>query len=192
MNTPTHLVVNWSLARASGQEYPLSAVLIGSVAPDIPLYCLSLGGAAYYGWWKGMPAGEAARLMFDRLFFHNPWWISLHNVLHSPLMIVALLGAIYAFAGKEQFLGVGTWPGWLSWFLVSCLCHTLLDIPVHHNDGPLLLWPLNWQWRFNSPVSYWHPAYYGVQCMIVEAILLVTLTARLLWPKVSGWLIASG
>ena len=192
MNTPTHLVINWSLARSSGQEYPLSAVLLGSVAPDLPLYFLSLGGAAYYGWWKGMPAGEVAGKIWGELYFRDPWWISLHNVLHSPLSLALMLGALWLLLGKEQFLGVGTWGGWLSWFLVSCLCHTLVDIPVHHNDGPLLLWPLDWQWRFNSPVSYWHPAYYGKQCMILEALLLVTLTARLMWPKVSGWMSVSG
>jgi hypothetical protein len=188
MNTPTHLVINWSLARSSGQEYPLSAVLIGSVAPDIPLYLLSLGGAAYYGWWKGMPTGEVADKIWGELYFRDPWWMSLHNLLHSPLMLIAMLVMLWFALGRADFLSAGSWGGWLSWFFLSCLAHSLVDIPVHHNDGPLLFWPLNWQWRFNSPVSYWHPAYYGIPCMIFELGLLVWLTSRLAWPKVSAWL----
>ena len=98
MNTPTHLVVNWSLARASGQDYPLSAVLLGSVAPDIPLYLLSIGGGAYYTWVKGMPASDAANKIWGELYFNDPWWISLHNLLHSPLMLAALLGTLWLAA----------------------------------------------------------------------------------------------
>ena len=181
MNTPTHLVVNWSLARASGQDYPLSAVLLGSVAPDIPLYLLSIGGGAYYTWVKGMPASDAANKIWGELYFNDPWWISLHNLLHSPLMLAALLGTLWLALGRADFLG-----SWWTWFLLSCLAHTLVDIPVHHNDGPLLLWPLNWSLRFNSPVSYWHPGYYGVPCMVFEGCLLVWLTWRLIWPPVSS------
>ena len=183
MNTPTHLVINWSLARASGQDYPLGAVLLGSVAPDIPLYLLSFGGAAYYGWGKGMPASDTAAKIWGELFFRDPWWIALHNFLHSPLMLAVLLGGLWLALGSANFLG-----SWWTWLLLSCLAHTLVDLPVHHNDGPLNLWPLDWTgWsRFNSPVSYWHPKYYGVPCMIFEAGLLLWLTARLVWPKVTG------
>lgn len=175
MNTPTHLVINWSLARSSGQAYPLSAVLLGSVAPDVPLYLLSLGGGLYYSWWKGMPAAEAAEKIWGDLYFNDPWWISLHNVLHSPLVLVAVLSGLWLCFGRADFLS-----HWATWFFLSCLAHTLVDIPVHHNDGPLLLWPLDWQTRFGSPVSYWHPGYYGIPCMIFEAGLFIWLTARLI------------
>lgn len=176
MNTPTHLVINWSLARGSGQDYPLNAVLLGSVAPDLPLYLLSFGGAAYYGGFKQMPAREVAEKIWGDLFFRDPWWIGLHNALHSPLVLVSVLIALWLTLGATQFLA-----SWWAWFFLSCLAHTLVDLPVHHNDGPLNLWPIDWTgWsRYRSPVSYWHPGYYGVPCMIFEATLLICLTANL-------------
>ena len=36
-----------------------------------------------------------------------------------------------------------------------------MDIPVHHDDGPLVLFPLDWKTRIMSPVSYWDRAHYG-------------------------------
>ena len=182
MNTPTHLVINWSLARGSGVDYPLSAVLLGSVAPDLPLYGLSIGGGLYYRFVRGMSVSETAHKLWDELYFHDPWWISLHNVLHSPLVLVTVLAGLWLWLGSSGFLG-----SWFSWFFLSCLAHTLVDIPVHHNDGPLLLWPLDWRTRFNSPVSYWHPAHYGVPCMIFEACLFLWLAARLALPVIRQW-----
>mmetsp|Transcript_33909 Transcript_33909/g.78296 ORF Transcript_33909/g.78296 Transcript_33909/m.78296 type:complete len:321 (-) Transcript_33909:700-1662(-) len=57
------------------------------------------------------------------------------------------------------------------WILSSALFHALCDIPVHHDDGALLLWPLNWSYRFESPLSYYDPDYYGKQFAICEHIL---------------------
>lgn len=182
MNPSTHLVINWSLARSSGQEYPLSAVSLGSVSPDMPLCLLSFVDAAYHGLGKGMVVGEVAQKIWGDLYFNDPWWIAIHNVLRSPLMVAALLGVLWLRLGRSDFFG-----SWWTWFLMSCFFHSLVDIPVHHNDGPLLLWPLNQSLRFNSPVSYWRPGHYGVPCMIFEACLLVWPAARLAWPRVAGW-----
>ena len=38
-----------------------SAVLLGSIAPDIPLYFLSIGGLLYYHYIVGWPLREAAK-----------------------------------------------------------------------------------------------------------------------------------
>ncbi|MEZ4675136.1 MAG: hypothetical protein R2932_12925 [Caldilineaceae bacterium] len=32
--------------------------------------------------------------------------------------------------------------------------HTAIDIPLHYDDGPLLLFPFDWKTRFHSPVSH--------------------------------------
>lgn len=68
-------------------------------------------------------------------------------------------------------IGAGSWlkrssarrrlGGALQAFGLGCAVHTALDIPVHHNDGPLLLFPFNWSLRFDSPVSYYDPGHYG-------------------------------
>ncbi len=92
--------------------------------------------------------------LFDVWFYEHPGVIALQNLFHSPLLLVL-------------FWAMGTWlwrrrgQTWLFWLMAACLIHTLIDIPLHVDDGPLLLFPLNWQWRFESAVSYWDPAYHG-------------------------------
>ena len=54
------------------------------------------------------------------------------------------------------------------WTLLSALFHALCDIPVHHDDGPLLFWPFNWSYRFQSPFSYWDYRHYGKPISRVE------------------------
>ncbi|MGA1409534.1 MAG: hypothetical protein ACO37W_07345, partial [Prochlorotrichaceae cyanobacterium] len=66
----------------------------------------------------------------------------------------------------------------------GCLLHTSLDIPTHANDGPLLLFSLNWTLRFASPISYWDSLYYGTEVSRVESGLAIFLAAYLLIPWV--------
>lgn len=60
--------------------------------------------------------------------------------------------------------------------------HTMLDIPTHHNDGPLILFPLEWSVRFYSPVSYWDPRYFGREFALFELLLNLTLLGYLFGP----------
>lgn len=161
MITPTHIVTNALLARFSTRlrsgllSTPAArrAFVIAGAAPDIPLYLLSAGAAAYYPLVRGLSIDETFRLAFDDLFYNSPLWIIGQNTLHSPFVAIALL----LLAGRG-FLGRFTW---LKAFAAGCLIHIAMDIPVHHNDGPLLLFPFDWTYRFASPVSYWDPAHYG-------------------------------
>ncbi|MEM7811948.1 MAG: metal-dependent hydrolase [Planctomycetota bacterium] len=179
MNTPTHALINWTAAKAVPVEsFPTSAVLLGSVAPDIPLYFLSIGGGLYYRFVKGEPVDRVGEILFQDLFYNDPWWVSLHNVLHSPTVLIALLAGLYFSLGREAFAG-----SWWVWFCGSCLLHTLVDIPVHHDDGPLIFWPLNRTYRFASPVSYWDPAHYARIVMPLEGLLAVGLALRIWWTR---------
>ena len=54
---------------------------------------------------------------------------------------------------------------------MACLLHSFVDIVTHHDDGPVLFWPLNWHFRFPSPISYWDNAHFGRQVGIFEWIL---------------------
>ena len=177
MNTPSHFIIQAAVAkRAANPGLVRGAFLWGAVAPDIPLYLLSVFGGLYFRW-TGMSLREAAGHMFDTLFFEDPFWIAAHNLLHSPTMLALLLGGGWLF---KRFTGRG-W-GWAKWFLIGCAAHTLLDIPVHHNDGPLLFFPLEWQTRFSSPVSYWDPDYYGGVFAWFELALDVALLTYLVTP----------
>lgn len=173
------MLINWTVAKALPvASCRANAVLIGSVAPDIPLYFLSIGGAAWFSWVEKMQPREVAKHLFDNLFYNDPLWISLHNVLHSPTVLVAALVTIFAIRGSENVL-----KSWWTWFFGSCLLHTLVDIPVHHDDGPLIFWPLNWSYRFASPFSYWDPNHYASIVIPFEATLAVTLLGRLIWQR---------
>ena len=164
-------------------------MLIGAIAPDLPLFGLSLGGAIWFGWWQGWPADQVARHLFNNLFFNDPAWISLHNLLHSPLVCLVAILLLMVWKQRRCF------DSWWTWFFVSCLAHTLVDIPVHHDDGPLLLWPLNWSWRYASPVSYWDPEHYGQPMMAIEGALFVMLAARMIalrWRRGSAMTATEG
>lgn len=163
MNTPSHLLINAALRKASGRrDVPWPAVLWGAVAPDIPLGLLSAGFVVYQRWLAAQPAalGGAA---FDALYFHNPSWIAAHNFLHSPAALSLYLVLLWRFRRRP-----GTRGHWWLWFVLGCVLHTTLDIPTHVTDGPLLFWPLDWVTRFHSPVSYWDPAHFGRQFFILE------------------------
>ena len=179
MNTPTHVLINWTVAKALRVEsFPASAVLLGSVAPDLPLYGLSIGGALWFRNVEGMHPREVARHMFGHLFYHDPVWISLHNLLHSPLVVVLALISLFFALGKARF--VVSWPGW---FFGACLLHTMVDIAVHHDDGPLVFWPFHWSYRFSSPISYWDPAHHASIVFPSEVLLALGLAVRLIWIR---------
>ncbi len=124
--------------------------MLGGLAPDLGLYALTAGAAIFYPTVRGLSLQETLALAFDDLFFNDPLWIIAQNTLHSPVVLGGLT-AVGALLSKKRLLN----------FALGCLLHTAMDIPVHHDDGPLYLFPLNWNTRFHSPVSYWDPAYYG-------------------------------
>lgn len=186
MNTPSHLVMTAAIRQAAPRA-PIrtGAFLLGSVAPDLALYALSLGGLGYYRLIKGWSGEDSFRYVFDVLYFTNRWWMAAHNLLHAPLVLLALLAATWRWRAA-----VGSRAHWLFWFAAACLIHTMVDIATHHDDGPLLLFPLDWSLRFRSPVSYWDPRHYGRAFSIFELALNVVLLAYLLRPRVLAWFAA--
>jgi len=184
MNTPSHFLVNAALEKSlPHRAIAKSAFLFGSVAPDLPLYVLSIGALIYYHYIKGWTVGQAFRFMFDELYFTNPFWVASHNLLHSPPILVLALVLLWRFRGRQ-----GSIKYWWFWFFAGCLLHSALDIPTHVDDGPLLLFPLEWTIRFQSPVSYWDERYYGREFSQFEAILDIILLAYLLIPPIFRYL----
>ncbi len=160
------------------RQVPLRWLVIGGLAPDVLLYGLSIGyGIALFNGW--LPGERLFGTRYDTLYFTNPVWIVGYNALHAPLMVAALIA-----------LGLGLWRrgiAWaapLFWFAVGCAIHTAGDIPTHHNDGPLLLFPFNWQMRFYSPISYWDPRYGGEQFARFELALTLAMIAYLAVPAI--------
>lgn len=185
MQTPTHFLITAVLNRrlkrreadlkATGGDDTLPPVrsrwlLFGSIAPDLPLIIISAGFIAYDLLNGNMGPGSqsATGVLFNDLFFNSPWIKFAHNIFHAPLMTVAYAGVGYwAWQRRKR------WGPALFYFGIACLIHSLIDIPVHYNDGPLLFFPFEWTTRFYSPVSYWDPARYGGDFAHFEAIVVI-------------------
>lgn len=198
MQTYTHLLLAAALRKplarlgkrvAALPPFRLSALLLGSILPDLPLIlttvvCLAIDRS------RGLPmpspeaptAGSVTMQLFNEWFFENPWVIAEHNLFHSPLMVVALAAVAWWLWRRSYSLA-----GWFFWLLLSCLIHTSFDIPVHHDDGPLLLFPLNWELRYISPISYWDAAHHARPFAIIEHIVDLFLLVFALRAFVQWW-----
>lgn len=192
MQTYSHFmltaVLNRILQKHSNQSLPPQdekAFLFGSVAPDIPLTTLAITVGAYDLVKGSLSHRERTALshanlgkvcsdaktqqvsnlskLFGDWFYHNRFVITLQNLFHSPFLI-----ALYLLVGFVGWKLGSRWGAKLYWFALACLLHTVIDIPLHHDDGPLLLFPLNWSWRFYSPVSYWDKNHHGQRWAKIE------------------------
>lgn len=172
MMTPSHFIVTAALAKKQHTfKLPLWAVLIGSIAPDIPLYLLMAGTTLYTQLLGERNFSEAHEWMAETLFYTSPYWVIPHNFLHAPLILAVGLVLLWRYRHTQN-----TVQRWLFWFLAAAALHTLIDILTHNSDGPLLLFPFDWSLRFASPVSYWDPAHFGRQFFVFE----LTLNALLI------------
>ena len=157
MITTPHVVTNAlvALRKKGGATELLESstarwFVVGGLAPDFGLYALTAGAAVFFPLTQGMSFQESMQHAFDDLFFNDRSWVAIHNTFHSPVVLAALAVAGKA-TGKKGLLA----------FAGGCLLHTAMDIPVHHNDGPLVFFPFDWETRFDSPVSYYDADHYG-------------------------------
>ena len=182
MQTYSHALINATLAgplKRAGWEFRDWAFVAGGVLPDVPFFLLTVLGGIYYTVSGGTPTGESPMIyMHMTLYFTDPFWITAHNFFHAPL----ILGVI----GLGGYLGMRSgnrWGAQLLWFAVGAGLHSLIDIFTHAGDGPVLLFPFHWSYRFSSPVSYWDPQHYG----LIFAPLEHLADLMLAWMLVRDW-----
>jgi hypothetical protein len=180
MQTYSHFLMTAALVRPlkrKGISVHPTALLIGSVLPDIPFALLTLTYGLYYMWSQGLSLESTHILLHDFHFFTDPVWLAAHNFFHAPfiLLIIGLSGYWLRHRG---------WGNRLLWFAVGAGLHTVVDILTHHDDGPLLLFPFEWSYRFASPVSYWDPNHYGD---IFAPLEMIFSGALLLYLLVTWW-----
>ena len=167
MQTVSHLLTTWAggtkLAQKN-QSLSVPWLVLGSVLPDIPFAVLTVGYEIYFRWFAPLPVNNQSIMEYlhFNLFFNDPLWIVSHNFLHS-----VVVNGVFIFLALT-ILRRSRWGRVLLWIAVGAMVHTLIDIFTHHSDGPLFLFPINWQYRFASPISYWETAYYGRQFMMFE------------------------
>lgn len=202
MNTITHILLGYAIVKYFKKnkniEIPKSFIL-GSFAPDILFYFVVIYSYFFYLFTTSMSSSEIFEYMFDYLYFNDSVWIFCYNILHSPFVVIVILCFIFAMIRNNISLynGMGQlkkkedvslqklqklFPNvvLILFFFLGCIFHISLDIPVHHDDGPLLLYPINDDWRFYSPISYWDPNYYGIEFTIFETILMLGLIGYLI------------
>jgi membrane-bound metal-dependent hydrolase YbcI (DUF457 family) len=168
METYAHAFFTWALAKhgvRAGRAAGVAGAL-GAAFPDVPAFAAA---AYYWDQFDSMPREE----LLNAIYFTGPFGAT-GTALHSAVVVGALLGLYAAFrAGRFDRRRI------LLWFLLGWAGHTVVDFLTHVDDTRPLLWPiLGWKW--SSPVSYYNPAYYGDQFMVVEHALILAIIAGLL------------
>ena len=159
MQTPSHFLITAVIKNKRHTYIPIStpALLLGSVLPDIPFAILTIAYGIYYRTFGQPPADVSVmEYLHLNLFFTDPVWLIGHNFFHSLIINTGFIAlGIWSFHHRYR------WGQSVFWLAISTQLHTMIDIFTHHSDGPLLFFPLNWTYRFPSPISYWETAYYG-------------------------------
>ncbi len=152
MNTQAHAVVNLALLGEPDTPEHNTAVLLGSVAPDLQI-------VAFYFYEKLVNGTSEADMWREggRYFAVHEWFDWLNSI---PL------SAAVAWAAQRA--------GWLNvrGFALGVLLHSAADLLCHREDAHRHFLPLS-SWRFVSPVSYWDPAHYGGYFMVFETSLVL-------------------
>lgn len=161
-------------AALPGKRIDTPALLCGAVAPDVVI-CLLFAALFLRGVVIGGESPGAVVEGFSALYFESPLVIAAHNLLHSPTSLA--LALIAAFTLRNAYPNA---VRRLRFFLYGCLTHAVVDTLTHYDDGPLLLWPFDWAWRFHSPISHWDPLHWGPYVMSVELVLNVVIVTWLL------------
>lgn len=144
------------------RHLPASAVIAGSIAPDIPIMAVFAG----IGVWTYLSGGGGSTFAaFRAAYASDPLLVVSHQLLHAPISLAALYAAA-VIAGQLS----GRHGRWLRSFMYGTMVHSIVDIFTHVDDGPLLLWPFEATVRFASPISHWDASHCAALCVFVETI----------------------
>jgi membrane-bound metal-dependent hydrolase YbcI (DUF457 family) len=155
VNTPSHYVLNLVLLGTTIAPNATVAITLGAILPDAPIFI-------FYGVSKWIYRLPEAQIWTEA--YYQPVWQNIIAFSHSiPL---AAIGALICW-----------YWGWKSGliFCISLIFHSLLDLPVHHDDAHRHFYPFS-DYRFISPLSYWNPKYYGNIVALVELCLVAIAT----------------
>ena len=168
MNTPAHLILSAVVLGRDRHRVHWLAIIAGALLPDLPMFGFYLYERLY--------AGQPEQLIWSVLYF-DPAWQNFFDLFNSlPLVAVGLALAIYQKSGPARA------------FFLSMALHIAADLPVHREDAHAHFFPLT-NWHFNSPLSYWDPAHFGMivgglefMGVVVGSVLLIRTGAP--WRRV--------
>ena len=161
MNTPAHLVVNLAVLGGGTRGRFTREIVAGAILCDLPMVLFFA--------WETLVEGSSQAFIWGHAYFEAGWQLFFDLFNSIPLALIGLLAALAARRAGVALL------------FASVLLHTLLDLPLHHDDGHGHFWPLS-DWRFESPVSYWDAAHHGAWGALLESVLVV-LCCGVLWQR---------
>lgn len=154
MNTPSHYILNLAFLGKTIAPKNNIAIAIGAILPDVPIFIFYFVAKFIYKLPESKIWSEA---------YYEVFWQNTIALFHSiPL---ALIGAIIFFRLDWK-------PGMI--LCISMICHSLLDLPVHHDDAHRHFFPFS-NYRFISPFSYWDVNHYGRIVALIELSLVLVV-----------------
>ena len=160
MNTPAHIAASLVVWRKEMGWGAAAAVTAGAILPDAPMF-------GFYAYQK-LVAGTAERQIWSTEYFRDDWQLFFDLFNSIPLAMLGIVVCHFARFHIGRLL------------FSSALLHLLCDLPVHNDDAHRHFLPLT-HFRFESPVSYWDPAHFGVYFAISELLFAVIACSYVGW-----------
>lgn len=161
MNTPAHLIINLAVLASGKGRGAERSIALGAVIPDLPMF-------GFFAWETFVRATPQRVIWEDRYF--DPAWQLFFDAFNSIPIAVVVGGIAYAYGQR----------GWC-YASASAVLHSLLDLPLHREDGHRHFLPLS-DWKLMSPVSYWDVEHFGSLGSGVE-LLLMGVASAVLWTR---------
>ncbi len=161
MNTPAHAIMGLALLGRTGERGRDAAILAGSLLPDLPMFGFFI--------YQRFVLDNPQRQIWDIEYFRAGWQLLFDLFNSIPLAGLGLGLAIWLRRTRTTA------------FFGAVLIHCVVDLALHHDDGHRHFLPLS-EFRFESPVSYWDPAHYGLFGAGLEGMVLVGAGA-VLWTR---------
>ena len=166
MNTPGHYILNLALLGKTIAPQHNLVIAIGAILPDLPIFVFYFVAKFIYRMPEGKIWSEA---------YYEPFWHNTVALFHSIPLALLITAACYFFRWQAgMILGI------------SMVCHSLLDLPVHHDDAHRHFFPLS-DYRFISPFSYWDVNHYGKIVAFIEMALVIIVNPIVLGLLNSPW-----
>ena len=161
MHTATHFLIGAQSLARKGERGRNIAVVVGTIFPDVTIFVMF--------WWATLFLGLPQRTIWDEVYFQDGWHTAINATNSLPIFVLIIV------------IGLLIRQAWIWGFGAAALLHVAFDLPFHHNDGHAHFWPIT-DWIFESPISYWDPAHFGVWVTSLEMVIAVVLVT-VLWRR---------
>ena len=152
MNTPAHIVANLLVLTPKDKPKFQLVTVVGAILPDLPMFI--------FYFFEKVVWNTPEYLIWTQRYYQEGWQNFIDTFNSVPLMI---LGLVIAWWVKSK-MGL--------FFFGSMMLHVLGDFPLHHDDAHRHFFPFS-DWRFESPLSYWDPHYYGNFVAPLEMLMVI-------------------